>query len=816
MGLDLKKLEASFRAESAELIDGMIDSIMLFESEGDMEHLNAVYRVVHTIKGNSGIFDMPRLSSFAHAFESFLERMRESGGSSRRELTDLVLRAADLLRQMLQGDPGTDRADRILRKDLETYGSEAKVHEADIHEASIHEARARPRTIRVSAGLLEQARREGKHLALAHLNLSAQEAVSLNAFYTFLSEERKSGELIEFGPREERLFEGVGKNCFPYFMLLMTDGTPESRLQASGLKPFRVKTIHAPGAKPDVSPSSTRKPPVSKDAPERLGAPRSGSVRVSTALIDELINIAGETVIARNELLRTVESGNTTNLALNTNRINTLVTSLQEKIMLTRLRELDSVFRKLPRLVRESGRATGKQVELKVLGGSVEMDRVIIEALSDSLTHIIRNAVDHGIEEPAQREREGKPPVGLLRIRALLSGGNVVVSIEDDGRGLDYGAITSRALERGILDEKRAQSVTRDELREMIFEPGFSTAASVTTTSGRGVGMDAVRKTIKNAGGTVDVNDGGEAGTVVTLTLPQTMAIIASLLVESGGSRYALPRAGIRELLLMDRKRLTLNDGRMIYNLRGRLLPLISLATLLSEESAEDAEFIVVLKTDRYWFGLIVDRVLDPEEMVIKPLGDFFADLELYSGAAIQGDGDTVLILDAAGIARKARLQADNALPREELSGQAEAGSDGLPYIIFSSGGQLFAVSLEGRPRVEKAAREALSDFLGRPMMQLGETMVNIYYVEELLGAPPASRRNDEFYLIVFAHHQGAAAIVADEIINVHQGLKLSPPPTKSPGFVRGSALVDRKPVLVFEAKSVLSARERGAQEAAS
>ena len=402
--------------------------------------------------------------------------------------------------------------------------------------------------------------------------------------------------------------------------------------------------------------------------PEAFDEGRSGpladtSIRVQVGLLDKLMNLVGELVLARNQILQCAAGNEDSTLLGATQRLNLLTTELQEGIMKTRMQPIGSIWSKFPRVVRELARACGKEVELEMVGKDTDLDRSIIEAIKDPLTHIVRNSIDHGIEKPERRLSAGKRQAGTLKMHAFHEGGKVNIEISDDGGGIDPVRVRAKAVERGVVTPDRAARMTDRELVNLIFLPGFSTAEAVSNVSGRGVGMDVVRTNIERIGGTVDVQSQTGAGAIVRIKIPLTLAIIPALIVTACGERYAIPQVSLVELVRLDgsesRGGIETIHGTSLLRLRGNLLPLVYLGTLLggSKAPAEHAEInVVVLQTDERRFGLVVDSIVDTEEIVVKPLGRELKRVSVFAGATIMGDGRLALILDVLGIAQSANV----------------------------------------------------------------------------------------------------------------------------------------------------------------
>jgi two-component system chemotaxis sensor kinase CheA len=391
------------------------------------------------------------------------------------------------------------------------------------------------------------------------------------------------------------------------------------------------------------------------------------SIRVDVALLDKLMNLVGELVLARNQIIQFTGAHSDATFLGAAQQLNLITTELQEGVMKTRMQPIGNIWHKFPRVVRDLARSCDKRVELVMEGESTELDKTLIEAIKDPLTHLVRNSVDHGIESPDRRAAAGKPPVGRLLLRAYHEGGQVNVEVIDDGGGLDAEKIRDKAIERGIISADQASRMGEREMLRLIFLPGFSTAAKVTNVSGRGVGMDVVRTNIERIGGTIDLHGKRGVGTTIKIKIPLTLAIIPALVVASGENRYAIPQASLVELVHLEGERardgVELLYGVPVYRLRGKLLTLVYLADALQDTAppatnVTDEVSIVVLQADDRQFGLVVQAVHDTEEIVVKPLGKHLKGTPVFAGATIMGDGRVALILDILGLAKHTRVLA--------------------------------------------------------------------------------------------------------------------------------------------------------------
>ena len=409
---------------------------------------------------------------------------------------------------------------------------------------------------------------------------------------------------------------------------------------------------------------------------------RNQTIRVGVDMLENLMTLVSELVLTRNQLLQILRTGRNSgasghdssesNLATPMQRLSQLTSDLQEGVMKTRMQPIGMAWNTLPRLVRDLAHDLGKKIELVTRGAETELDRQVLELIKDPLTHMIRNSADHGLETPAERRKAGKPDAGTITLAARHEGGHVVIEISDDGRGMDLARIGARAVAQGLVNEDRLRRMSEDEVRRFIFHAGFSTAITVTSVSGRGVGMDVVKTNIERINGTIDLNSTLGRGSQFLIKIPLTLAIVSALIVGTAGERFAIPQISVVEIVLPGAQPdmvLETIDGAQVLRLRDRLLPLVSMSRILRlEDGAALAEkIVVVVSVGSRRLGLIVEHVFDTEEIVVKPVAPVIRQIPLFSGNTILGDGSVIMILDPLGIARESGLGA-GAETREQTS----------------------------------------------------------------------------------------------------------------------------------------------------
>jgi two-component system chemotaxis sensor kinase CheA len=522
------------------------------------------------------------------------------------------------------------------------------------------------------------------------------------------------------------------------------------------------------------------------------------SIRVDVDLLDQLMNQVGELVLARNQMTRHVGGLRDETLAHMTQRLSQLTTELQETVMRTRLQPIETVWTRLPRMVRDLSLELGRRVRLVLEGGDTELDRTLNEAIRAPLTHLVRNAVDHGIEAEADRLKAGKPPEGTLTLRAWHEGGLVNVEIADDGRGIDLARVERKAVERGLLSSEAAAVLTDRQKTELIFLPGLSTAERVTSVSGRGVGMDVVKSSVERINGLIEVETEPGRGTKIRLKIPLTLAIVPALVVRAAGERYAIPQLSLLAVSSLSaeeaRTRIETLHSAPVTRWRGRLLPLVWLRRelRLGETEAGGPVHIVVLQAEDRRFGLVVDDVLDTEEIVVKPLGRSIGRIPVFAGATIMGDGRAALILDVLGLAQAAAVvsgRGEAAKPAAPAEPGAAAEREQRPVLLVRVGAERAAIPLTDSVRLERFPRSALETSGRRPIVKYRGAALPLVG----LGGGDALGGTDALSVVVSSRGDASVGFVVDELLDVvHEAFALRPDRTGEAGVLGTTVIQDR------------------------
>jgi two-component system chemotaxis sensor kinase CheA len=675
-------LTREFLLESQEGLDRMERGLTELESRPtDAEVLGEIFRSVHTIKGTTGFLGFPRLEALAHAGENLLGLLREGSLTADAEIVSGLLALLDRLRGILRS--------------IETSGGEG--------EAALED--------RVTIARLEALQRT-----------AAGDA----------------------GAAVENVAEAGAEAALPARPPASPSAKGESRRPRSSLAPLRNQYGSAEAGPPGSEPAAPPAPESLSGQAEAVSFPRpraaasalpeassgDSTLRVDIDLLNRIMNLVGELVLTRNQILQATSTDGA--FAPLGRRLDMVTADLREAVMKARMQPVSHVFSRFPRLVRDLARALDKPVRLEFEGQETELDKSLLEAIRDPLTHAIRNAVDHGIESAAVRAAAGKPAEGVVRLCARHENSHVLVEVQDDGGGMNIERIRAKAVDSGVVSAARAAQMSEREALQLVFLPGFSTADAVTSVSGRGVGMDVVRTNVERIGGKVEIDSHRGSGTTLRLRIPLTLAIIPALIVRSRDQNFAIPQAALIELVHLNAAevatRIEWLEDAALYRLRGRLLPLVFLDRLLHQTEREAAACdLAVLNADGRRFGLVVDGLADPEEIVVKPLAPVLREIGLYAGATVLGNGEMALILHPGGIAQSAGI----GLTEEFSEPDQPAHVRGDDFLIVEAGERQAAVALDSVVRIERIPRSRVERAGARPVLRFDEELVPLDHAPE-------------------------------------------------------------------------------------
>lgn len=762
---DMDDIVKDFLVESYENLDQLDRNFVELEKNPtSRELLSAIFRTIHTLKGTCGFLGFPKLESVAHVGENLLSRLRDGHLSLSPAITTALLTMVDAIRQMLAHIESTEQDGdgdySALIETLTQLQEGKKVHvpsekggaatpmvatpapQPDAFAAQGNEA---PATVSPTAHA--EVESPTPPLGAVLIQIGAVQTEELERAL----QQQKSGDRRKIGE------------------ILVDEGIVNPQVLDEAIEIQKdIRSAASEGSQSDA----------------RSSAISDSTVRVDVGLLDKLMNLVGELVLARNQVLQFTTTQKDAAFGAASQRLNLITSELQEGVMKTRMQPIGVLWSKLPRVVRDLAVACGKQVRVEMEGKEIELDKTLIEAIKDPLTHMVRNSVDHGIESPEQRVASGKSPEGVLLLKAYHEGGQVNIEIRDDGSGVNFNRVKQKALERGLITQEQAARMSDREATNLIFLPGFSTVEKVTNMSGRGVGMDVVRTNIEKIGGAIDLQSKMGQGSTFKLKIPLTLAIIPALTITSDGDRYAIPQVSLVELVRLEgeaaRAGIELIHGAPVYRLRGQLLPIVYLNRELKvgdasrkvaaqEVNDDKALNIVVLQADDRQFGLVVDDINDTQEIVVKPLGKQLKGLSVFAGATIMGDGKIALILDVLGIAQHAsviagarnRMSGDKPIQAEE----PEVEKQMLLLCRLGESGRL-AIPLSQVARLEEFPVAKIEHAGGQEVVQYRGRIMPLVRLSHVLGLP-SEAAPDPLQVVVYAYQGRSIGLVVDRILDI-------------------------------------------------
>ncbi len=776
-------------SENLSLLD--IQLVKLEQNPNDPELLDNIFRLVHTIKGTCGFLGLPRLEAVAHAGENVLGKFRDGELDVTPQAVTLILSSLDTIKRIIstleatEEEPAGDDATLIAALNAMASGDAADAPaEEDVDPAADD-----------AAAIDDPATDDAAPIAELE---AAPEPADADAMPDFNTVDEPP--VAEADPEPVDLREPVSLG-----QPLATTAPPPALAGAGD--PF-------------------------EQTEPKESAVANQSIRVSVDLLENLMTMVSELVLTRNQLLQILRSQKDSDFDAPLQRLNHVTSELQEGVMKTRMQPIGNAWAKLPRLIRDLSHELGKKIDLQMVGAETELDRQVLELIKDPLTHMVRNSADHGIEPINERSAAGKPETGRIRLNAFHVGGHINIEISDDGRGLAIDKIKAKAIANDVATEAELAGMSDQQIQQFIFKAGFSTAAQVTSVSGRGVGLDVVRTNVERIGGTIELKSTEGRGSTFIIKIPLTLAIVSALVVESSGERFAIPQISVVELVKAgghSEHAVELVNGAPVLRLRSRLLPLVSLRTLLklnatdkapggataddaSELAAESTDaFIVVAQVGTYSFGIIVDRVFDTEEIVVKPVAPILRHIEMFSGNTILGDGSVIMILDPNGIASATGeiSLADKAESEDQQRRQADT-KDRVALLLFRAGGESpKAVPLALVARLEDIELDKVEATNGQYVVQYRGALMPLVPFDPTfdLASTIAGTGEDGTArkpVLVFADGDRSMGLIVDEIVDIveqHMTVELS----GDGDGVLGSAIIAGKATEVVDAGHFLT-----------
>ena len=850
--MELDELTEEFVIESKEHLESIEDEFLKLEAQSDspdFDLIAKVFRAIHSVKGAAGFFGLTNINDLSHAMETLLSMMRDGEIKPEAKYIDELLVGVDYLNQML--DDLESSNDLNISEPLEVLN-------ALIKGTSPTAAMEMETVIRL--GDVPQSETNGSFgfevdmMSMKHLHKPGCFLYELKYDLNTITDENGTSptdlvhELLALGeiidgklstPATD--FSGDISEVSLYYELLYStvlDDTlishavslPEDCIRNisneidSGDEPVMAEDIINDVLHDLVAPNGEIKedlfPEKIDSAVEEIIAEEivtnkkpevsSASIRIKLDILEELMRLAGELVLVRNQQLLLTEDSAPEVKSI-TQRLNLVTTELQEGIMRTRMQPIGNIFNKVPRIIRDLSKKLSKEIELTVSGNDVEMDKTILESLADPITHMIRNCCDHAIETPDERVEMGKNKSGSISIRAYHDAGRIVIEIEDNGRGLNPTAIAANALKKGMHTELELASMEDKEIQHLIMQPGFSTASEVSDVSGRGVGMDVVKSSIEKLGGEIDFESKVGQGTKFILSLPLTLAIIPCLIIKVDGERFAIPQVNLVELVcLYDEEVVTLieNTGDIeVYRLRNKLLPMVRLSDILgsvkpfsstdraqitqkysaerkiardqyqnAKKSADSSELkslrqalnFAVVKISGKIFGIIIDEVVGTEEIVVKPMHPYLKSLHCYSGATVMGDGEVALILNIDGVADYTGVSMLNVEELDQASDSANVIAEEMQDVLMfkSSPTEQFAVPLPLIKRIERISNNDIELIGDAEFVTIDGISTHVLRLEDVLNVAPTSN-HETMFLLLPKHIQKPYGVLFSTLLDV-------------------------------------------------
>ncbi|MDQ6988314.1 MAG: chemotaxis protein CheA, partial [Mariprofundaceae bacterium] len=793
-----EELLGEFLTESNENLESIEQQLMdLEDNPDDNELLDSIFRVIHTVKGSCGFLNLVALEKVAHAGENLLSRIRSLKFQVNEDIVSLLLECADAIKQLLQG--------------LEEQGQEPDLD----HSSIINRLQACERlVISMSGASAEQS--EAKTTPKAETSNDDQDETSMVWLEGF-------DEAIIQALQAKKLHQPADVIALGFAALReMQPLTPADALKILGLakqhntqsnseQPTSPKKASKTTAKPKKAPKRKSKAKVTEDkvpvrqdkqvktaeittdsipktqavtpqkstspAPNKQGKKRAtsnASIRVDLELLDALMNQVGELVLTRNSLIQMVNASGSMELMRVGRDIDQITEQLQAQLLRTRMQPIQTIWSNVPRIVRDIGKQLDKRIKVVMEGEETELDRTILSALKDPLTHIIRNSCDHGIESAEQRRASHKPEEGSLRLTAFQESGFILITIHDDGAGIDAERIKEKAVAMGILSPEQGETISSKAALQLIFHAGLSTAEKVTNFSGRGVGMDVVRTEIERVGGSVDIDSTLGKGTSLRIRIPLTLAIISSMIVSCKGQRFAIPQMSVQELLSapQDSSEWRTIGGQSFYRLRGKLLPILQLKQALYKDKDDDlAGSIVVADIGDRTFGILVDKIYGAEEIVVKPLGIHFQHLNFYGGCSILGDGGVIPIFDCNGLASMIQLSTEaEAVQLLDLEEDISNHTEQQHTLIFSQAGQRYAIPMALVERLERLKQERIERSASGEILQYRDDIITVLRWSDMLEQTRTPVAEDEdLYCLILSDGGKRMCLQVDEVIDIFE-----------------------------------------------
>lgn len=787
-----------FLIESFESLSNISEELTQFEkSSSDSDLLNAIYRKVHTLKGSASFLGLKVLQNITHLSENILDEIREEKTKIDGDIVDVLLASFDACMTIL--------------KSIETSGSEGSDDYSTLLATlkKVEESHFSNEQSQESLGIDVGTVRNSENINTQDINL-----------------EKTSQPAVEV-VKDEIVIKETAPNIEEIKVDVVNENVAASKTGDDELHKLRLKAEELKEALKEEKANKGKVPKETVAVKSSSSNLVDSVVRVNVSLLDKIMNVVGELVLNRNQILQFANNDTSSELSRLAHQLNAITTELQTDIMTTRMQPVGSVLSKFERVVRDLSRQQGKNIKLSISGKETELDKTLLEAIRDPLTHLIRNSVDHGVEIPEKRLSNGKTEQGAINIRAYHEGGQVTIEIADDGNGIDPEKILAKAISKEIISAERGASLSKKQVLNLVFTPGFSTAEQVTNISGRGVGMDVVKSNIEKIGGSVDVSSKVGEGTVFKLKIPLTLAIVPALVVQSCNETYAIPQTNLVELVRIeenDDKKIENIQNSEFFRLRGDLIPIFRLDSSLAlencaegEEISEDVN-IAILNAEGAIYGLVVDQVLDTEEIVVKPLSRELKEISIYGGATIMGDGSVALIIDALGYYNHmGRVQATkkSEVDLSQRHSEKEVAYNDEVLLCLLEDGREYGIPLAIVHRLEEFKKSDIEWSGEMPLVRYRGKAMPLIQLEKTIGVSKDSALNskEEDIAVIVINARGVQlGFVVTEIRDIAiNHSKISTETSDRDGFV-GTAFINEKTITILDIYKIVDSLPYGSE----
>ncbi len=795
-----EEIVKDFLSECSEHLDTLDSGFVAIEqNHSDRKILAEIFRSIHTIKGGAGMLAFPNLEKLTHAAENLLSLLRDGKLSLTTDMITTLLKTVDSVRSML---------DNIAK----TSNDGQDVHQGLIAELqSLQQPKPQP-VAQIVEQVVEQVVEQIEDTSCEEA-ISHHEADLLDLADNIVSDDmtdmstETSNTVVEDEVTEVLTIEHLTSetSCEPESVT--SDPHFEAHIEKAMEEQIPTATEHGVVAKTQHDDELAHE--------NRSLSTIDTTIRINVELLDKLMNLVGELVLSRNQILQFISALSDSSFIAVSQRLNLITSELQEGVMKTRMQPIGNVWSKFTRIVRDLATTCNKKVNLVMVGKETELDKTLIEAIKDPLTHIVRNSVDHGIELPEKRRKNGKSEDGTITLRAYHEGGHVNIEIIDDGAGIAAEKVKTKALDKGLITAEQAARMTERDALNLIFLPGLSTAEKVTNISGRGVGMDVVRTNIERINGTIELQSKPGFSTIIKIKIPLTLAIIPALIITCQDNRYAIPQISLLELVRLEPhetdKHIQYIKDHPVYKLRGKLLPLVYLnkelelndGTLLHQSQPIN---IVILQAGEIEFGLVVDSINDTQEIVVKPLSKLLKNQLAFAGATIMGDGKISLILDVVGIARKANLLSSpvEANKLAQLNQQQEERLEKQTLLLLSAGSaNLIAVPLEKVDRIEEFSSKMIELIGSQEVVQYRDNIMPLVRLDKFIGNHLSKGDMEKVQVIVHSDGFHNFGLIVDKVYDIVEGMFKLDREIKRQGVV-GASVIDDKITEILDIESIM------------